>query len=242
MVLTNQTPQKEVADLFDRISGKYDTMNNVITLGMHQRWREETMAILRVQPGDQVLDLCCGTGDWTIELAQAVGPSGHVYGLDFSPDMLKVAQQKVQQAGLSERITLLEGDAMQLPFDDELFNFVTIGFGLRNVPDAGRVLSEMTRVCQPGGAVACLETSQPEGPVLHKMWSAYFKAVPVLAKVFVDHYQDYDYLQKTSKNFLTARQLLHLFNEVGLQPASYKMFLFGAAALHLGFRKPNVTR
>lgn len=237
MALTNKTPEKDVEDLFDRISTKYDSMNNVITLGMHKKWRQETMKVLRVQPGDIVLDLCCGTGDWTLDLAQAVGPTGHVYGLDFSAEMLKIAEQKVRQADLFEQVTLVQGDAMKLPFDSEMFDYVTIGFGLRNVPDAKQVLQEMQRVCRSEGVVACLETSQPELPVIHKGWELYFKVVPVMAQMVTDHYSDYDYLQKTSKNFLTARQLLHLFNQVGLQPASYRMFLFGAAALHIGFKK-----
>lgn len=237
MALTNKTPEQDVEDLFDRISNKYDSMNNVITLGMHRKWREETMKVLRIQPGATVLDLCCGTGDWSIALAQAVGPTGQVYALDFSAEMLKIAEQKVVQAGLADRVTLIQGDAMDLPFPDDQFACVSIGFGLRNVPDAKQVLQEMQRVCQPEGIVACLETSQPEIPVVKKTWDLCFKAVPVLAKVFTDRYADYDYLQQTTKDFLTARQLLQVFNEVGLQPASYRMFFFGAAALHIGFKK-----
>lgn len=237
MVLTNQTPEKEVEDLFDRISNKYDSMNNVITLGMHKRWRQETMKTLHVQPGAVVLDLCCGTGDWTLDLAQSVGTSGHVYALDFSVDMLKIAERKIEAAGMESRVTLVQGDAMNLPFDNEIFSCVTIGFGLRNVPDAKKVLQEMQRVTRREGVVACLETSQPENPTIHKLWGVYFKIVPVMAKMVTDHYDDYNYLQQTSKNFLPARQLLHLFNEVGLQPASYRMFFFGAAALHIGFKR-----
>lgn len=237
MSLTNRTPEKEVEDLFDRISNKYDSMNNVITLGMHKRWREETMKTLRVQPEDVVLDLCCGTGDWSLDLAHKVGPKGHVYALDFSADMLESAKQKVRIAGMEDRVTLIQGDAMNLPFDNDMFSCVTIGFGLRNVPNAKQVLQEMQRVVRPEGVVACLETSQPENSTIHKFWSLYFKVVPVMAKMVTDHYDDYNYLQQTSKNFLTARELLHLFNEVGLQPASYKMFFFGAAALHIGFKK-----
>lgn len=237
MPLTNKTSEKDVADLFDRISNKYDSMNNVITLGMHKRWREETMKVIDVKYGATVLDLCCGTGDWSLGLAQAVGASGHVYALDFSADMLEIAKKKVAAAGMAERVTLIQGDAMNLPFDDQMFDRVTIGFGLRNVPDAKQVLQEMQRVTRLEGVVACLETSQPEDKMIHKFWSLYFKVVPFMAKMVTDHYDDYNYLQQTSKNFLSAHELLRVFNEVGLQPASYRMFFFGAAALHIGFKK-----
>ncbi len=237
MSLTNKTPEKEVADLFDRISANYDSMNNLITLGMHKHWRKKTMQVLNVAPGSIVLDLCCGTGDWSIALARAVGSAGHVFALDFSAQMLQYAKQKASAAGLNDRVSFIQGDAMDLPFDDGMFNYVTIGFGLRNVPDAKRTLQEMQRVCVKEGVVACLETSQPQDQVVYKLWKMYFKLVPLMAKMVTSSYADYDYLQKTSKKFLTARQLLYLFNEIGLQPSSYRMFLFGAAALHLGFKK-----
>ena len=119
--------------------------------------------IMDVKPGSKALDVCCGTADWTIALANAVGSKGKVCGLDFSKNMLSVGEEKVKQLQLNQ-VELLHGNAMELPFEDDTFDYVTIGFGLRNVPDYMHVLKEMTRVVKPGGKVICLETSQPTMP------------------------------------------------------------------------------
>ncbi len=108
MSLTNKTPEHQVASLFNRIAGNYDQMNNLITLGTHKHWRTVTMQQLNLKPGSFAIDLCCGTGDWTLALAKAVGPSGRVVGLDFSDEMLAIAKQKVAQAGYQDRVTLIQ--------------------------------------------------------------------------------------------------------------------------------------
>ena len=181
MPLTNHTPEDRVQDIFDHIAPQYDQMNSVISLGTHHWWRQRVMQAMTLHAGDFALDVCCGTGDWTIALAQAVGPAGHVVGFDFSGVMLQHATTKVRQAQLDDRITLRQGDAMQLPYPDNYFNVVTIGFGLRNVPDATQVLREMARVVKPGGQVICLETSQPTNPLVHAGWQVYFgHVVPLM--------------------------------------------------------------
>ena len=127
MALTNQTPEQSVQAIFDKIAPQYDQMNSVISLGTHRVWRKRVMAMMAVHPGDFALDLCCGTGDWTLALAKAVGPAGRVVGLDFSPVMLQEATVKIRAVKLTDRITLRQGDAMHLPYPDNSFNVVTIG-------------------------------------------------------------------------------------------------------------------
>lgn len=235
MTLTNRTPEHTVAQLFDHIAPQYDRMNSVISLGTHRLWRRQVMDQMTVRPGDFALDLCCGTGDWTLALAQAVGPAGEVVGLDLSHEMLAVAQQKVRAAHLQSQITLKQGDAMHLPYPDNTFNVVTIGFGLRNVPDAQQVLSEMTRVVKPGGQVVCLETSQPTNPVVHAGWQLYFgHVVPLMGRVVAHHYRAYDYLQRTTHQFVSAEQLAVMFTAAGLHHVHYRCFNLGAAAVHFG--------
>lgn len=234
MPLTNHTPEHQVTTLFNRIAGDYDQMNNLITLGTHKHWRNVTMTKLNLKKGAFAIDLCCGTGDWTIALAKAVGPSGHVVGLDFSDEMLAIAKQKVTKAGYTDRVTLVQGDAMALPYDDDRFDVATIGFGLRNVPDADQVLREMTRVVHPGGQVACLETSQPTNPIVKLGWKAYFNIVPVMTKLAVHNYDDYAYLQHTTAEFVSATQLVDMFKKAGLTDVTYQTFDLGAATLHLG--------
>lgn len=135
-------------------------MNSVISFQQHIKWRKDTMKRMNVKPGSKALDVCCGTADWTIALADAVGPTGDVTGLDFSQNMLNVGVEKVKELGLKQ-VKLVHGNAMELPFPDNSFDYATIGFGLRNVPDYLQVLKEMRRVVKPGGIVVCLETSQP---------------------------------------------------------------------------------
>ncbi|WP_125682141.1 demethylmenaquinone methyltransferase [Levilactobacillus yonginensis] len=237
MPLTNQTPEDQVQATFDGIAPQYDQMNNLISLGTHRLWRQRVMDATTIHSGDFALDLCCGTGDWTLALANAVGPAGRVVGLDFSGVMLREARPKVKAAGLTDRITLRQGDAMHLPYPDNSFNLVTIGFGLRNVPDANQVLREMTRVVKPGGQVVCLETSQPTNPVIHTGWQVYFgHIVPLMGKL-AHHYQAYNYLQQSTHQFVSVTELATMFRDAGLRQVHYQQFNLGAAAVHFG-RKP----
>ncbi|MFC6259326.1 demethylmenaquinone methyltransferase [Levilactobacillus fujinensis] len=235
MALTNHTSEDKVQQIFDHIAPQYDQMNSVISLGTHRIWRKNVMQAMTINPGDFALDLCCGTGDWTLALANAVGPAGHVVGLDFSEVMLTQATAKVRAAKREDRITLRQGDAMQLPYPDNSFNVVTIGFGLRNVPDANQVLREMTRVVKPGGQVVCLETSQPTNPIVHAGWQLYFgHLVPLMGRVVAHHYQAYNYLQQSTHHFVSVDELAAMFREAGLVKVHYTPFNLGAAAVHFG--------
>lgn len=234
MTLTNQTSEDTVQTIFDHIAPQYDQMNGLISLGTHRIWRKRVMDLMTVRPGDFALDLCCGTGDWTLALAQAVGPGGQVVGLDFSSVMLQEATHKVRSARMQDRVTLRQGDAMHLPYPDNSFNVVTIGFGLRNVPDANQVLREMARVVKPGGQVVCLETSQPDNRLVHAGWQLYFgHVVPMMGRL-VHHYQAYNYLQSSTHRFVSVAELVTMFEAAGLTQVHYERFNLGAAAVHLG--------
>ncbi|KRM06041.1 MAG: bifunctional demethylmenaquinone methyltransferase/2-methoxy-6-polyprenyl-1,4-benzoquinol methylase UbiE [Liquorilactobacillus ghanensis] len=234
MGITNPTPPTKVKELFDRLAPNYDRMNNVITLGIQNSWRQQTMNYLRLPVRAQVLDLCCGTGHWTFDLARATDDQSRVTGLDFSPQMLELAQAKLADSTLQSKIKFLQGDAMKLPFADNSFDLVTIGFGLRNVRDAQQVLQEMARVTRPGGQIACLETSKPQKGLLKLGWQVYFSFVPWVAQMYGNRQQDYRYLQKTAQHFPAAPQLAKMFQQAGLGKVEYHSFTFGAGALHLG--------
>ena len=128
---------------------------------------------MQVQAGNDILDVCCGTGDWTLALAEATGSTGNVIGIDFSENMLAAAKKKAAEQ--KTKIEWMQGNAMALPFADNTFDIVTIGFGLRNVPDLVTVLKEMQRVVKPGGKVVCLETSQPTLIGWRQLYYAYFR-------------------------------------------------------------------
>lgn len=232
-----QTKEERVHQVFQSIYKKYDVMNSVISFQRHKAWRKDTMRIMNVKKGATALDVCCGTADWTIALAEAVGPEGVVYGLDFSENMLKVGQEKVQ-AGNFRNITLVHGNAMELPFDDQTFDYVTIGFGLRNVPDYMQVLREMHRVLKPGGMVVCLETSHPTIPVFKQIYFFYFKHImPLFGKIFAKSYEEYLWLQESTMNFPGREELAKMFEAAGFTKIRVKPYSGGVAAMHLGIKE-----
>lgn len=232
----NKANKEQVHEVFQNISGKYDRLNNIISFEQHKNWRKKVMKEMNVQPGSIALDVCCGTADWTIALSQAVGHEGEVTGLDFSENMLKVGEQKTSAM---ENIRLVQGDAMALPFDDNTFDYVTIGFGLRNIPDYKVALEEMYRVLKPGGMVVCLETSQPTMPVFKQGYQLYFKFVmPLFGKLFAKSKQEYEWLQQSAFDFPDRETLKQLFESVNFENVKVRSFTGGVAAMHLAY-KPN---
>ena len=173
----------------------------------------------------------------TIALAKAAGEQGTVKGLDFSKNMLKVGEEKVKPY---PQIELMHGNAMELPFEDNTFDYVTIGFGLRNVPDYMQVLREINRVLKPGGMAVCLETSQSEIPVYRQLFRFYFNYImPLFGKLFAKSYKEYSWLQESANDFPGMKKLASMFGEAGFQKVTYKGYSGGAAAMHMGFKKEN---
>jgi demethylmenaquinone methyltransferase / 2-methoxy-6-polyprenyl-1,4-benzoquinol methylase len=232
-----QSKEERVHGVFEKIYENYDQMNSVISFKQHIRWRKDTMKMMNVQKGQHALDVCCGTGDWTIALAEAAGPQGRVAGLDFSRNMLKIGEQKVKQKQL-DQVTLVHGNAMELPFEDNSFDYVTIGFGLRNVPDYKQVLKEMNRVLKPGGMAVCLETSQPELIGFKQIYRLYFRFImPLFGKVFAKSYKEYSWLQESARDFPGMKELARMFEEAGFANVRYKAYSGGVAAVHIGHKK-----
>lgn len=232
-----QSKEERVHHVFEKISDNYDKMNSVISFQQHIKWRKDAMKRMDVKQGSHALDVCCGTADWTIALAEAVGPSGNVTGLDFSQNMLNVGIEKVKKLGLSH-VNLIHGNAMELPFPDNSFDFVTIGFGLRNVPDYLQVLKEMYRVLKPGGMAVCLETSQPTLFGYRQLYYFYFRFVmPIFGKMFAKSYKEYSWLQESAREFPGMKELARLFERAGFTDVKYKPYSGGAAAVHIGLKK-----
>ena len=229
-----QSKEQRVHHVFEKISDNYDKMNSVISFQQHIKWRMDTMRRMNVQPGSKALDVCCGTADWTIALAEAVGPTGKVTGLDFSQNMLNVGIEKVKELGL-EQVTSIHGNAMELPFPDNSFDYVTIGFGLRNVPDYLQVLKEMNRVLKPGGIAVCLETSQPTLIGYKQLYYFYFRFImPLFGKMLAKSYREYAWLHESARDFPGMRELAKLFENAGFKEVRYKPYSGGAAAVHIG--------
>ena len=230
MGLTNKVPEADVKKTFNKIAGNYDRLNSIMSLGTHQRWRQKATSKIIVGP-DRILDLCCGTADWSIMLAKQY-PHGQVIGMDFSQEMLKIAQQKVSAAGVTN-ITLEIGDAMKLQYSDDSFDAVTIGFGLRNVPDANKVLQEIYRVLRPGGQLICLEAFKVETPVIKTGWQLYFNhLMPLMGKVFAKSPSEYQYLDDSVNKFVSIKRLAEMMQEVGFKNITVDDLMFKAAAVH----------
>ncbi|MEN8700782.1 demethylmenaquinone methyltransferase [Bacillus infantis] len=234
--MEQQSKAERVHGVFEKIYGNYDQMNSVISFQQHKRWRKDTMKKMSVQKGQKALDLCCGTADWTIALAEAVGTDGEVKGLDFSKNMLKIGEEKVKSRNLSQ-VELIHGNAMELPFEDNSFDYVTIGFGLRNVPDYMQVLREMNRVLKPGGMAVCLETSQPTMFGYKQLYYAYFRYImPLFGRVFAKSYKEYSWLQESARDFPGMKELAAMFESAGFKNVAFKPYSGGVAAVHTGLK------
>lgn len=223
--------------VFESIAPKYDKMNDILSFRRHKAWRAFTMRKLNVRPGETALDLCCGTCDWTIQLAQA-SQTGKIIGLDFSPNMLAHGKTKVDSMGLSNQIELVQGNAMDLPFADHSFDYVTIGFGLRNVPDFMQVIREMYRVVKPGGKVVCLELSKPTKQPFKGIYYFYFrKLLPLQGKLIAKRYEEYKWLPESLLSFPDHIQLAQMFRDAGLTHVEAYPLTGGIAALHIGIKE-----
>ncbi|MFB5675558.1 demethylmenaquinone methyltransferase [Paenibacillus terreus] len=226
-----------VHEVFESIAGKYDVMNDILSLRRHKAWRSFTMKKMNMQKGDTAIDLCCGTCDWTLAMAHA-SETGHIHGLDFSQNMLEVGKKKIGQQGRQSQITLVQGNAMELPFADNTFDYATIGFGLRNVPDLRRVLQEMQRVVKPGGRVVCLELSKPTWQPFKGIYYFYFEQIlPRLGKLFAKRYEQYKWLPDSLALFPGREELADIFRETGLQNVTAYSLTGGIAALHIGVKE-----
>src|SRR5665213_780377 len=185
-----------VADLFAAIAPQYDRINDLQSLGLHRQWKKLLLKMAEIKPGDRALDLCCGTGDIALGL-QAAG--AEVIGLDFSPAMLAVARQR---AGDRAGLQFIAGDAMALPFADESFDIVTVGYGLRNLANWEKGLEEMTRAARPEGRLLVLDFGRPANPLWRKIYFAYLKFfVPIFGKVFCKDSATHAYIFESLQNY-----------------------------------------
>jgi ubiquinone/menaquinone biosynthesis methyltransferase len=218
--------------MFDRIARRYDLMNSVMSAGLHHRWRARAVELARVGAGGRALDVCCGTGDLSIALKRAVGPQGEVAGVDFSGAMLDIARSKTAERGFE--IEYVQGNALDLPFEDGRFDAATVGFGVRNVVDLQRALGEMRRVVRPGGRVVVLEISTPDRPPLSWFYALWFdRIVPLLGKV-TGEADAYSYLPESVRRFPPAAGLAKQMHDAGLRDVRYLVLAGGIVAIHAG--------
>ncbi|MBZ4398034.1 bifunctional demethylmenaquinone methyltransferase/2-methoxy-6-polyprenyl-1,4-benzoquinol methylase UbiE [Myxococcus sp. MISCRS1] len=223
----------EVRQMFSSIATKYDVTNEVLSFGIHRLWRRTAVRLSQAKPGDSVLDCASGTGDLALAFKRKVGATGHVIGTDFCAEMLESGPAKAAKAGL--QVDFQVADAMDLPFEDNRFDVASIAFGIRNVDDPVKCLSEMGRVVKPGGRVVVLEFGQPTG-VFGALFRFYSKTVmPTVGGLLTGNRAAYEYLPRTSAAFPAGERFLSLMDQSGAYAErSAHPLTFGTANVYVG--------
>lgn len=214
-------PASEIRDLFDRIAPVYDQLNNWLSLGQHRIWKLMTVKWSNPRRGDICLDLCCGSGDLAQLLARRVGLTGHVYGVDFAPAQLAIAQSNVEHQYPPLPVSWVEADALDLPFPDNYFHAATMGYGLRNVTDIPRCLSELYRVLQPGAKAAILDFNRPSQPLMRTFQQWYLENIVVPIAQQSGLTKEYAYIAPSLDRFPTGQEQVNIALEAGFTVATH---------------------
>jgi demethylmenaquinone methyltransferase/2-methoxy-6-polyprenyl-1,4-benzoquinol methylase len=218
--------------MFDRIARRYDFVNRVLSFGIDRSWRRRTVKRLHLGERPRVLDVATGTGDLAIDIARMV-PGSTVIGLDPSTQMLAIAKHKVARRGLAHRITLVEGDAQELPYADCEMDAATIAFGIRNVPDRSKGLRELARVVRPGGRICVLELGEPRRGFLGHAARFHTRHVVPRLGALLSGSREYAYLQRSIAAFPPAEEFAAQMQRCGLHVIEVVPLTFGACTLYV---------
>jgi demethylmenaquinone methyltransferase/2-methoxy-6-polyprenyl-1,4-benzoquinol methylase len=228
---------RHVRAVFDSVADKYDLMNDLMSAGVHRLWKRYALSQTGLRPGQSALDVAGGTGDLAAGMAAQVGERGLVVLSDINEAMLGVGRGRLLDRGLMRNVRFSIANAECLPFEDESFDCVTIGFGLRNVTDKAAALASMRRVLKPGGRLLVLEFSKPVVPGLKPIYDVYsFSVLPWLGKRVTGDSDSYQYLAESIRRFPDQQALLTMMREAGLEDCSHHNLSGGIVALHKGFR------
>lgn len=224
--------------MFDSIAGDYDALNHILSLDVDKIWRKKALKQIVDAPAPvQVLDLACGTGDFSIAIAKALSSAtgSHVTGVDLSEGMLAVMREKVQKAGLAEMISIEEGDGENLRFPDNTFDRVTIAFGIRNFENRPQGLREMLRVLKPGGRLVILELSRPENKIIRWFYDLYFLHIlPKIGGKVSGDKAAYAYLPASVAAFPGKKAFMATMREAGFRAVAHKAFTLGICRMYTG--------
>ncbi|MCB0412933.1 MAG: bifunctional demethylmenaquinone methyltransferase/2-methoxy-6-polyprenyl-1,4-benzoquinol methylase UbiE [Bdellovibrionales bacterium] len=226
-----------IKNLFNSISASYDRTNTFITMGLHQSWRKKLIELSDAQPGDKVLDCATGTGDFAIAFKQILGPKSLVIGSDFCEGMLDQAKIKSNQLKLD--VQFEQADVLNLQYEDNSFDVVSIGYGIRNVADTKKGIQEMVRVLKPGGRLLILETGSNQSSLLKPFISVYFKlVVPMIGALSSGNKKAYQYLNQSSLKFPCGLEFIDLMNSTDqFSHLGFKKLLGGASFIYKGIKR-----
>jgi demethylmenaquinone methyltransferase/2-methoxy-6-polyprenyl-1,4-benzoquinol methylase len=232
--------KEQVAEMFNNISGRYDLLNRILSLGIDVGWRKQLVKALQPHQPQIILDVATGTADLALSLT-ALRPK-HITGVDISEGMLEVGRQKVAKAQLDRTIELSLGDSEALPFPDQHFDAVTVAFGVRNFENLHKGMAEIFRVLKPGGVVAVLEFSTPEKAPFKQVYQFYFKRIlPGVGKVISKDQSAYTYLPDSVQAFPYGQAFEAILGEVGFEQTHCKPLTQGIASLYTAI-KPAIQR
>jgi demethylmenaquinone methyltransferase / 2-methoxy-6-polyprenyl-1,4-benzoquinol methylase len=227
----------KVHALFSRIARRYDLLNDLQSLGLHRCWKRRVVRLARSQPGQRALDLCCGTGDLALALAAR---GAEVTGLDFSEPMLEVARNRTSRSplGASLRPRFIRADAQRLPFPDNSFDIVTVGYGLRNLVSWETGLAEMTRVARPRARLLVLEFGKPDRAFWRGLYYGYLKlVVPCLGWLFCGSADAYAYILQSLKHYPAQQGVAEAMRALGLADVTVIGLLGGVMSIHYGEKR-----
>ncbi len=229
-------PQR-VKAVFDSVAGRYDLMNDLMSLGVHRIWKRFAVDLAAARSGESVLDLAAGTGDLAAALAPRVLPEGRLTLADYNGEMLTRGRDRMLDAGRVSGVEFVQADAESLPFADASFDLVTIAFGLRNVRDKAAALSSILRVLKPGGRLLVLEFSKPKGSLLRGLYDRYsFEVLPRLGAAVAGDADSYRYLAESIRRHPDQQTLLDMFEAAGYARCQVFNLSGGIVALHRGYR------
>jgi demethylmenaquinone methyltransferase/2-methoxy-6-polyprenyl-1,4-benzoquinol methylase len=228
---------RRVQSVFASVADKYDVMNDLMSFGIHRLWKQFTLSLTGLKPGQHALDVAGGTGDLALGLLRQVGKDGRVVLSDINPRMLERGRDRLLDAGYVGNVECLVADAERLPFADDAFDCVTIAFGLRNVTDKSAALRSMYRVLKPGGQLLVLEFSKPTAPGFKPVYDAYsFKVLPLLGRLVANDASSYRYLAESIRMHPDQETLLDMLRAAGFEQTRYHNLSGGIVALHRGFK------
>jgi demethylmenaquinone methyltransferase/2-methoxy-6-polyprenyl-1,4-benzoquinol methylase len=226
-----------VRSVFASVAGKYDVMNDLMSFGAHRLWKHFTLSLTGLRPGQCALDVAGGTGDLAAGMLRQVGKTGRVVLSDVNPSMLEIGRDRLLDQGWVGNVECLVADAERLPFEDNAFDCITIGFGLRNVTDKAAALASMYRVLKPGGQMLVLEFSTPVAPGLKPIYDAYsFQVLPLLGRLVAQDAASYRYLAESIRMHPNQETLLEMLRTAGFAQARYHNLTGGIVAVHRGYK------
>ncbi len=231
----DKSKKEEVREMFNNISGKYDFLNHFLSLGIDKIWRKKAIKALKsIQPA-KILDIATGTGDFALA-ALALQPK-EIVGLDLSPGMVSVGQKKMEKKGVTNTIKMVVGDSENLPFDDNYFDALTVGFGVRNFENLEKGLSEMLRVVRPGGKLVILEFSKPKKFPVKQAFGFYSKnIIPFLGKNISKDDKAYAYLPESVQAFPEGKDFTDILAKLGYKSIGAQLVSGGIATIYSGIK------